>query len=474
MRNKRLKIWNTLSGSREEFIPGDPQYVRIYVCGPTVYDRAHIGNARPAVVFDLLFRMLRRIYGQHHVRYVRNITDIDDKINARAARIRDEGDHRTLLEIIRSLTGVTTDWYHEDLAALNVLEPSEEPRATDFIDQMIDMISSLIDMSHAYEVDGHVLFSVDSYDGYGQLARRNTDDMLAGARVEIAPYKRNPMDFVLWKPSDQELPGWPSPWGRGRPGWHIECSAMSLHFLGKEFDIHGGGIDLAFPHHENEAAQSMCANPGTDFARYWMHNGLITVDGRKMAKSLGNFITVRDLLASGTTGDEIRYVMLGTHYRQQLDWTVQRLAEARSALNRWQRLTAGVGAGDEMVDDEMIAALSEDLNTPAAMTRLHQLAREGKGRSLLASARFVGLLEHVDDDRDRQVADEVVDLIEDLLRRRAEARVSRNFDLADRIRDDLASAGVSVVDGKNDSEWNIVGTLDNQLLERLVKCEHDD
>ena len=474
MKNKRLNIWNTLSGSREEFIPGDPQDVRMYVCGPTVYDRAHIGNARPAVVFDLLFRMLRRIYGQQHVRYVRNITDIDDKINARAARIRDEGDQRTLLEIIRSLTDVTTGWYHEDLAALNVLDPSEEPRATEYIDQMIDMISSLIDMDHAYEVEGHVLFCVDSYDGYGQLARRNTDDMLAGARVEIAPYKRNPMDFVLWKPSDQELPGWPSPWGRGRPGWHIECSAMSRQLLGEEFDIHGGGIDLAFPHHENEAAQSMCANPGTVFARYWMHNGLITVEGRKMAKSLGNFITVRDLLVSGTTGDEIRYVMLGTHYRQQLDWTEKRLAEARSALKRWKRLTTGVDAGDETVDDEMIAALYEDLNTPAAMTRLHQLAKEGKGRTLLASARFVGLLKHVDTDRDRQVSDEVADLIEDLLRRRAGARVSRNFDLADRIRDDLASAGVEVVDGKNDSEWKIVGTLDNQLLERLVKYEHDD
>ena len=322
-----LKLYNTRTRRKEVFEPLDPKAVRMYVCGPTVYDFAHIGNARPVIVFDVLFRLLRHVYGANRVTYVRNITDVDDKINARAA---EEG------VSIRELTGRTAAQFHADVAALGALPPTIEPRATEHIPEMIAMIQQLIERGHAYAAEGHVLFNVPSDPHYGELARRSTDEMRAGARVEIAPYKRDPMDFVLWKPSVGSEPGWDSPWGYGRPGWHLECSAMSEKHLGKVFDIHGGGIDLLFPHHENEVAQSTCAHGTEIMANVWMHNGHLQVEGQKMSKSLGNFVTIHDLLQTRNFGNQpwhgkvIRFAMLGAHYRQPMDWTVDRLAQARN------------------------------------------------------------------------------------------------------------------------------------------------
>jgi len=462
-----LHFWNTTSGTKEAFIPRDRRRVRMYVCGPTVYDRAHIGNARPAVVFDVLFRLLRCVYGQQHVVYVRNITDIDDKINTRAQAMAAAGDTRPVLEIVKSLTRETTAWYHEDLAALHVLTPSREPRATEFIPDMIDMITVLLEAGHAYVQDDHVLFDVQSDADYGSLSGRRPADLIAGARVEVAPYKRNPADFVRWKPSDDDIPGWSSPWGRGRPGWHIECSAMSLRLLGRNFDIHGGGADLLFPHHENECAQSRCANPEAGFAAHWMHNGLITVDGSKMAKSLGNVITVHDLLQDGISGEEIRYVMLGTHYRQQLDWTQRRLDEARSALQRWSQILADAVLKPMDVDPHILAALADDLNTPAALTRLHQLAAVGDSAALGRAMQFLGLLS--DRTRHADIGDGAAsELIDAILAARAAARRAHDYALADRLRDDLQAAGVVVKDGVDGSEWSPVGSLDMQALATLA------
>ncbi|MEL6523937.1 MAG: cysteine--tRNA ligase, partial [Pseudomonadota bacterium] len=299
-----IQLYNTATRSKVALEPLDPTNVRMYLCGPTVYDRAHLGNARPVLVFDVLFRLLRHRYGADHVTYVRNFTDVDDRINETALKRREAGAKGTLEDLIRERSDETIRWYHEDMGALGAMPPTHEPRATEYITQMRDMISDLIDRGFAYEAQGHVLFRVRKYENYGQLSGRSVDDMIAGARVEVAPYKEDPMDFVMWKPSDDELPGWESPWGRGRPGWHIECSAMAADLLGKEFDIHGGGIDLQFPHHENEIAQSKCAGHG--FAQIWMHNEMLQVEGKKMSKSLGNFFTVRDLLDQGVPGEVIR------------------------------------------------------------------------------------------------------------------------------------------------------------------------
>ena len=318
-----IKLHNTRTRRKEVFTPLDPDHVRIYVCGPTVYDRAHLGNARPVVVFDMLYRLLRHVHGAEHVTYVRNFTDVDDKINARAA---DTG------RSIGDITEETIRWYLDDMGALGALEPDHMPRATAYIGAMIAMIADLIAKDHAYVAEGHVLFAVDSYARYGALSGRTVEDMIAGARVEVAPYKRNPMDFVLWKPSSDDLPGWDSPWGRGRPGWHIECSAMAHELLGASFDIHGGGIDLQFPHHENEIAQSCCAHPEGGFAQVWMHNEMLLVEGKKMSKSLGNFFIVRDLLDQGIPGEVIRYVFLMTHYRKPMDWTAERRRRRRRPL----------------------------------------------------------------------------------------------------------------------------------------------
>ena len=314
-----IQLHDSRSRRKRPLEPVVPGKVSMYVCGPTVYDRAHLGNARPVVVFDTLFRLLRHVYGAENVSYARNFTDVDDKINERARELAAEGDGRALNDIVRGLTDGTIGWYHADMDTLGALRPTFEPRATDWIGEMVAMIAALIGRGHAYAAEGHVLFDVRSFADYGRLSGRSLDEMIAGARVEVAPFKRDPMDFVLWKPSAEDEPGWPSPWGRGRPGWHIECSAMSEGLLGASFDIHGGGIDLMFPHHENEIAQSCCAHPGAGFASIWMHNEMLLVEGRKMSKSLGNFFTVRDLLERGVPGEVIRFVLLSTHYRKPMD-----------------------------------------------------------------------------------------------------------------------------------------------------------
>ena len=385
-----IRLHNTRTRTKEDFVPIDPDNVRMYVCGPTVYDRAHLGNARPVVVFDVLYRLLRHVYGPEHVTYVRNFTDVDDKINATALARKQAGAEGTLEQLVQERSDETIGWYLHDMGALGALEPDQMPRATRYIDQMIAMIEDLIAKGHAYEAEGHVLFAVDSWrDEYGKLSGRSVDDMIAGARVEVAPYKKNPMDFVLWKPSDDELPGWESPWGRGRPGWHIECSAMSYELLGESFDIHGGGNDLMFPHHENEIAQSKCAHPHGEFARYWLHNEMLQVEGKKMSKSLGNFFTVHDLLDQGVPGEVIRFVFLQTHYRKPMDWTEKKANEAKETLRNWAQVA--VEADVTHVDRRVVLDLADDLNTWAALDRLHELFHEDQREALTASAKLLGL-----------------------------------------------------------------------------------
>jgi cysteinyl-tRNA synthetase len=466
-----LVLYNSLTRRKEPFVPLDPTNVRMYVCGPTVYDLVHIGNARAVVAFDLLYRVLRHEYGPGHVRYVRNITDVEDKIIAAA---RQNG------EPIDELTRRTGAIFHADMAALGNLEPDVEPCATQYIPQMIRMIERLIASRHAYAAEGHVLFRVASYAKYGQLSRRSRADMLAGARVEVAPYKENPGDFVLWKPSTPDLPGWESPWGRGRPGWHIECSAMSESELGETFDIHGGGLDLIFPHHENEIAQSVCAHDGHPFARWWLHNGMVTVGGAKMAKSEGNFITVQDALKQAP-GEVIRLALLKTHYRDPLDWTEDRLHEARQTLDRWYRALnippfageAGPDNGQQIraytsdhrlealppePTDDLRRALEDDLNTPLAITVLHEQAKSiyreqgetARGqlqRNFIQSARVLGLLTGSAFDWIRRGGpDNFVQQIETLIAARAVARREKRFKDADRIRDELAEQQIVLED----------------------------
>ena len=381
-----LSLYNTLTCRKEAFEPLDPARVRLYVCGPTVYDHAHIGNARPIIVFDVLFRLLRHIYGPEHVIYVRNITDIDDKINARALR---DFPNDNPVEAIARLTRETARQFHEDIVALGVLEPTHEPRATEHIEGMKSLIDRLIETGHAYVAEEHVLFDVPSMRDYGELSGRSLEEMEAGARVDVAPYKKDPMDFVLWKPSKAGDPSWPSPGGiatPGRPGWHIECSAMAKAHLGEVFDIHGGGIDLVFPHHENEVAQSRCAHGSAVMANYWMHNGFLQVEGEKMSKSLGNFITIRELLADAKFGGQpwhgkvLRLAMLQTHYRQPIDWTVDRLTQARAFLFELAETLDGVPAASAPEAD-FLAALSDDLNTPAAMSILHGQFKSAPGKA---------------------------------------------------------------------------------------------
>ena len=384
-----LKLHNTKTRKREVFTPIDPNNVRMYVCGPTVYDRAHLGNARPVIVFDVLYRLLRHVYGADHVTYVRNFTDIDDKINARSAQSG---------RPIGQITDETTQWFLDDMAAVGALEPDHMPRATQYVPQMIVMIEDLIAKGHAYAAEGHVLFAVDSYKAYGALSGRSVDDMIAGARVEVAPYKRNPMDFVLWKPSDADTPGWDSPWGRGRPGWHIECSAMAFELLGPHFDIHGGGNDLMFPHHENEIAQSCCAHPASGFADVWLHNEMLQVEGKKMSKSLGNFFTVRDLLDQGVPGEVIRFVMLSTHYRKPMDWTVEKQVEAEatlfgyiSTLESYEEFPVSLEKARELdPSPEIISALARDLDTYGALGVLKTLRDRNKASQLARDLVFLG------------------------------------------------------------------------------------
>jgi cysteinyl-tRNA synthetase len=443
-----IRLHNTRTRRKEDFAPLDPAKVRMYVCGPTVYDRAHLGNARPVVVFDVLYRLLRHTYGEDHVTYVRNFTDVDDKINDRAAEMAQAGDTRPLEVIVRGLTDTTIDWFHADMDALGALRPDHAPRATDWIGPMVAMIRRLIDGGHAYAAEGHVLFRVRSYAAYGRLSGRSVDDMIAGARVEVAPFKEDPLDFVLWKPSTPDQPGWDSPWGRGRPGWHIECSAMAHELLGDSFDIHAGGIDLQFPHHENEIAQSACAHPHGEFARYWLHNEMLQVEGKKMSKSLGNFFTVRDLLDKGVPGEVIRYVMLMTHYRSPMDWTEAKAREARETLRRWYRL-AGLAAADDAPDKQAVASLSDDLNTAQAIHDLHRLAAVGNPVGLAGMMRLLGLLDNGIPQwaQDEGFPPAVAGLIERALRKRANARQRKDWAKADAIRTWLDRKGVIVDDG---------------------------
>ena len=427
-----IKLWNTRTRSEEVLQPLQPGRVRMYVCGPTVYDRAHIGNARPVVVFDTLFRLLRHVYGVDNVVYVRNFTDVDDKINARAAATG---------RSIRDITDETIGWYHADMDALGAMRPTHEPRATEYIGPMIAMIEALIARGHAYAAEGHVLFDVRSFPGYGGLSGRSVDDMIAGARVEVAPYKRDPMDFVLWKPSSDDLPGWPSPWGRGRPGWHIECSAMSRELLGETFDIHGGGIDLQFPHHENEIAQSCCANPSGQFANIWLHNEMLQVEGKKMSKSLGNFFTVRDLLDQGYPGEVIRFVYLQTHYAKPMDWTADKAAQAEATLRKWRALTADAKPGT--VADAVLAALSQDINTAGALAELHRLAAAGDAAGLLASARLLGLLLPELGGWDQASVD-LAPFATALAEARTKAMESKDFSGVDALKTALTAAGAEV------------------------------
>ncbi len=437
-----IRLTNTRTRRKEVFEPLDPQNVRMYVCGPTVYDRAHLGNARPVVVFDVLFRLLRHVYGPDHVTYVRNFTDVDDKINARAAETG---------RPIREITDETIRWYHEDMDALGALRPTQEPRATEWIGAMIGMIEGLIDKGHAYAADGHVLFDVRSYADYGKLSGRSLDDMIAGARVEVAPFKRNPMDFVLWKPSAGDQPGWDSPWGFGRPGWHIECSAMAQELLGETFDIHAGGIDLQFPHHENEIAQSRCAHPEGQFARYWLHNEMLQVEGKKMSKSLGNFFTVRDLLDQGVPGEVIRFVMLMTHYRSPMDWTEAKRREAEATLRKWATFARGIPPS--IVDASVTKALADDLNTHEAITNLHRLFREQDAGRLRASAQLLGLMADLNEEwlgvhEYEDLYGELKAKIDPLIERLKLARQNRDFETADRIKSTLVRCGVPVrIDG---------------------------
>ncbi|MGQ7794332.1 cysteine--tRNA ligase [Faunimonas sp. B44] len=448
-----LRLHNTLSRQKEDFVPFDPADVRMYVCGPTVYDFAHIGNARPVIVFDVLFRLLRHLYGEAHVTYVRNITDVDDKINARAA---EEHPGLPLNEAIRRVTEETEAQFHSDMGALGALRPTHEPRATEHIEGMKRMIEKLVARGNAYVASDHVLFSVPSMPDYGRLSGRPLDEMLAGARVDVAPYKRDPMDFVLWKPSKPGEPAWASPCGiaaPGRPGWHIECSAMSEAHLGAEFDIHGGGIDLVFPHHENELAQSRCAHGAPLMAKYWMHNGFLQVEGEKMSKSLGNFITVNALLKDWP-GEVIRLAMLQTQYRQPIDFTQGGLGEAANTLRRWRRrFAAGEAVAAAEPDAGFLAALEDDLNTPAAIARLHELFQEEAAGLPAAHASL--MLLGIDLTRDRAIDR---DAVEALIDARKAARAAKNWVDADRLRAEIEAMGVAVMDAKDPATGELVTT----------------
>jgi len=479
-----LTLYNTLTRRKEPFKPIDPTNVRMYVCGPTVYDLAHIGNARPIIVFDVLFRLLRHIYGEAHVTYARNITDVDDKINARAVERFPDLDP---IAAIRRLTEETTAQFHKDIAALGVLEPTVEPRATDHIAGMRDICDALIARGHAYVAEDHVLFAVNSMPEYGTFARRSLEEMEAGARVDVAPYKKGPMDFVLWKPSKSGEPAWPSPAGiatPGRPGWHIECSAMAEKHLGQVFDIHGGGIDLVFPHHENEIAQSRCAHGTPVMANYWMHNGFLQVEGEKMSKSLGNFVTISELLEGWEgfrwTGDVIRLAMLSAHYRQPIDWTRSRLLQAAEALNKWHRVSEGMHPDDikdfdaierfgaDLGNSELLGTIGDDLNTPGAIAHFHQLASAADGKARVQLHLDLGLLgidlrRHASQWSASLRGDQSIDSarVDGLIIARLAARKAKDWKESDRIRDELAAMGIQLKDvkdpatGEIKTEWEV-------------------
>jgi cysteinyl-tRNA synthetase len=460
-----LRLYDTLSREKRVFAPLDPTNVRMYVCGPTVYDFAHIGNARPVIVFDVLFRLLRHLYGEGHVTYVRNITDVDDKINDRAVR---DFPGLPLNEAIRKVTEQTAAQFASDVAALGSLPPTYEPRATDFVlpradgkADMVTLIRELITRGHAYEAGGEVLFDVQSMPDYGALSGRKLDEQLAGARVAVDAHKKNPADFVLWKQSSGDEPGWESPWGMGRPGWHIECSAMSAAYLGNVFDIHGGGIDLIFPHHENEIAQSRCAHGTHAMANYWLHNEFVQIEDTKMSKSLGNFVTIRDLLADWP-GEVLRLNMLKAHYRSPMGWTLKGLEESARTLDDWYEVAADATGGTP--SEVVIETLSDDLNTPQMIASLHSLRNLAASGSEEDRSRFAGSLRLVGflsesagtwNARKQQARGIDAKQIEGLIAARTAARARKDFKESDRIRDELAAMGVVIKDSKEGTAWEV-------------------
>ena len=449
-----LNLYDTFSNSKKKFEPIDPKNIRMYVCGPTVYDYPHVGNARPVIVFDILFRILQNIYGTEHVTYVRNITDVDDKIiNASQENNED----------INELTSRTINYFHADAKYIGAMEPSFEPRATDHIAEMINIIETLIEKNYAYVAENNVLFSSTKFSKYGSLSGKNLEEMIAGSRVDVESYKQEASDFILWKPSKDNEPGWDSPWGKGRPGWHIECSAMSEKLLGKTFDIHGGGQDLIFPHHENEIAQSECAN-GEKFANYWVHNGFVTVEGNKMAKSDGNFVTVNELKEK-YQGEVIRFTMILTHYRQPLNWTNDNLQESKKTLDKWYQYFSEVDFKPDLsvkIDENVMNALNDDMNTPQAIAELHKLFKNCKSNDrdslnqFLISAQFLGLMNDEPSQwlswgKDNISVDQ--NKIESLIAQRNTARANKDFAEADRIRDELENLGIVLEDKGTETTW---------------------
>ena len=445
----KLKIYNTKSKNKEIFKPLDSNNIRMYVCGPTVYDRAHIGNARPVVVFDILYRLLKYLYGEKSVTYVRNITDVDDKIIAKSS-----AENKSVNEI----TSETIKWFIEDNNYLNVNKPTHEPKATHYISQMIDMIEVLILKKNAYVLeDGEVLFSVNTFKSYGSLSKQNLESMIVGNRVDIDRRKKNPLDFVLWKPTSKNNIGWDSPWGYGRPGWHIECSAMSKEILGETFDIHGGGIDLIFPHHENETAQSICANNKNSLANYWMHNGFVNIEGQKMSKSLGNYLTVEDLRNKNIDGSVIRFVLLSTHYRQPLDWTNRKLTQAQNIINKWFNVTNNRDLNiNGIPTNKILEALCDDLNIPLVITEMHNLLKEEDYDGFANSFFFLGFNSNNSikskNNLDKQTINEMINL---LIVERQNARKNKDYRKSDLIRIKLEKAGVTINDHGNETTWSL-------------------
>lgn len=451
-----IYLHNTLKQRKDLFKPIDEHNVRMYVCGPTVYDKAHLGNAKTPVVYDVLYRLLCYVYGKDHVTYVSNITDVDDKILNK---------HKQTGKPIREITEETYNWYLQDMEALNVLSPNFRPRATEYISEMIVLVEKLLENGHAYEVDGQVLFDVDSMPGYGCLSNRSMKEMMAGARVEVADYKKNPADFILWKPSEPDQPGWDSPWGYGRPGWHLECSAMSSKLLGNDFDIHGGGSDLIFPHHENELAQSTCAFPGSCFAKYWVHTGMLMINGEKMSKSLGNFYTVDEILEKHPA-EALRLLFLTTHYHQPFNFTFEGLDQAKSILDKFYNAllkNADVAAVDVKPQEKVIDALKDDLNTPLALSYLHEdvnLLNKAQDKAeraqlkgqLLADAYMLGLLYNDPLKWFKGESHDDAD-VDALIIKRAEAKKNKDFKTADAIRDELKAKGIVLEDGPSGTTW---------------------
>jgi len=446
---KNLNFFNTLSNKKEKFIPLNTNKVGMYVCGPTVYDFPHIGNARPLVVFDVLYRLLKSLYGNKNVTYVRNITDIDDKIIESAKKNK---------KSISQLTETITKSFHDDCSYLNCLKPTFEPKATEHIQGMIDMVSNLLKNNHAYENEKHVYFSVSSFKKYGKLSNKNSDQLVAGSRVEVSKYKKDPLDFVLWKPSEEKDPGWDSPWGRGRPGWHLECSVMSEKFLGKQFDIHGGGLDLVFPHHENEIAQSCCANKTENFANYWLHNGFVTFDKEKMSKSIGNIVTINKL-RENVNGEVIRLALLSSHYKQPLDWNEKLIKESKNTLNKWYEEFEKINP--EKLKEDVLKPLQEDLNTPEYITKLHSLYEESSKGKKSSKAKFItacqqiGLLEDKPSWENFKKSKVKVDekFINKKINDRNEARKKGNYELADNLRKELEDNGVIIEDKQDKTTW---------------------